>query len=116
MTQPRELPEVNYLLFSGIVTQKQDMKWSSFGKYVIRFSVENTLTRQDVPGGRKSVYQIQTEAWGELAEEVERNIPRGAAVIIEGTLVSRVFVDTKKEEHHKMLVKASSVSLLDTRA
>jgi single-stranded DNA-binding protein len=85
--------------------------------YVIRFKVKNTLTRQDSPGGRVSVYEILTEAWGELAEEIDRNLPVSAAVLVEGSLVSRVFVDrNNNEEHHKMIVKASSVSRLDTRA
>jgi single-stranded DNA-binding protein len=116
MTQPHEIPELNYILFSGTVTQKEGMKWSQYGMYVIRFRVENTLTHQDTPGGRKSVYEIQAEAWGDLAEVIDRSVPAGAAVLVEGSLVSRVFVDTKKEEHHRMIVKASSVSLLDTRA
>jgi single-stranded DNA-binding protein len=116
MTQPHEIPEINYLLFSGTVTQKDSMSWSKYDLYVIRFRVENTLTQQDSPGGRTSVYEISVEAWGDLAEEIDRSIPAGAAVLVEGSLVSRVFVDPKKEEHHRMIVKASSVNLLDTRA
>jgi single-stranded DNA-binding protein len=117
MTQPHEIPELNYIVFSGIVTQKTSVSLSSFGMYVIRFRVENTLTRQDSAEAKKSVYEIQAEAWGDLADEIDRNLPAGAAVLVEGSLVSRVFVDrNKSEEHHRMIVKASSVSRLDTRA
>lgn len=117
MTQPHEIPELNYIIFSGTVKQKDSLSQSSFGMYVIRFKVENTLTWQDSPDGRKSVYEILTEAWGDLADEVDRNIPAGAAVLVEGSLVSRLFVyKNKSEEYHRMIVKASSVSRLDTRA
>jgi single-stranded DNA-binding protein len=117
MTQPHEIPELNYITFSGIVTQKDSLSTSSLRMYVIRFKVRNTLTRQDSPGGKVNTYEILTEAWGELAEEIDRNIPTGAAVLVEGSLVTRVFVDrNSNEEHHKMIVKASSVSRLDTRA
>jgi single-stranded DNA-binding protein len=54
------------------------------------------------------------EAWGTLAEEVDRSIRTGMYVLLEGVLVSRTYVDRMKREQHRMVVKAFEISALGT--
>lgn len=116
MSRTHGLPELNYIVFSGTVTQKDSILWSKYNMHVIRFRVENTVSPMDPASDRKRVYELAVEAWGELAEEIDRTVTTGSSVLVEGSLVSRAFVDRKKEEHHRMIVKASSVKILDVRS
>jgi len=113
MTRQLEIPEVNYILFSGTVIEKGGLESSRFQMYVIRFRVENTISHDGVEG-RRSSHNLAVEAWGDLAEEVERNVSTGTAVLVEGSLVSRTRI-RNDAEYHTMLVKASSVTLLNAR-
>lgn len=116
MSRTHGLPELNYVAFSGTVAQKNSISWSKYNMYVIRIMVENTVSSMDPSSERKRVYELAVEAWGDLAEEIDRTVNTGSSVLVEGSLVSRAFVDRKKEEHHKMIVKAASVKILDVRS
>ncbi len=113
MTVSHKCAELNYIVLTGRIIEKSELKASSIGVFVIRFSIENSLSfsvgRSDE--GRKT-YTLDVEAWGNLAERVDRNIESGTFVLIEGNLVSRSYEDRSKGLHHRMIVKASDVMTL----
>jgi len=113
MTTMRDVPELNYIVLTGQMTEKGDLKSSSYGIFVIRFKLENTLSYS---AGRaeesKKTYVISAEAWGELAERIDRSISNGMYILLEGNLVSRSFEDRSKGLHHRMIVKATDVMAL----
>ena len=90
-----------------------ELKSSSFGTFVIRFKLENFITPEysDADGKAKS-YILNIEAWGQLAERVERSIGSGMYVLLEGSLVSRSYEDRSKNTHYRMVVKASRIEAL----
>lgn len=116
MTSHQEFPELNYVTFTGRVLNKDNLSLSKYDIYVIRFRVENTQTFLGGRETRRQVSDLVVEAWGKLAEDVDRQIQVGSAVLIEGTLVSRSFEDRMKATHHRISVKASSVNILDARS
>ena len=116
MSNLQTFPELNYVTFTGKVLDKGDLSLSSIDIYVIRLRIENTLTYQGGSETRKRVSEISVEAWGQLAEDVNRRVRAGSTVLVEGNLISRAFENQKKATYHRISVKASSVKTLDTRS
>ena len=115
MTDLHETPELNYIVITGRISKKSELKSSSYGIFVIRFDVENCVSYSDANSEEsKKTYVISIEAWGNLAERIDRSISNGMFVLIEGSLVSRSYEDRSKGLHHRMVVKASDVTALGT--
>jgi len=90
-----------------------ELKSSSYGTFVIRFRLENFVTPEyPAAEGKTRTYVLDIEAWGQLAESVERSICSGMHVLLEGSLVSRSYEDRSKNTHYRMMVKASRVEAL----
>jgi single-stranded DNA-binding protein len=111
MAVPHEAPELNYIVLTGWMREKSELKSSSLGIFVIRFKLENTLSCS-IGGEEKKTYVISVEAWGNLAERIDRGIKDGSFVLLEGNLVSRSYEDRSKGLHHRMIVKATDVTAL----
>lgn len=117
MTVPHEIPELNYIIFTGTVKRIENLTLSRYNIFVIRFEVENTVTfTTGTVDTRKTSSFLSVEAWGNLAEEIDRRIKSGSLVLVEGSLVSRSYEDRSKGLHHRMIVKASSVESLGARS
>lgn len=117
MTVPHEIPFLNYITFTGTVDRMEKLSLTKYNIYVIRFEVENTVTiSTGTADARKKSSILSVEAWGSLAEEIDRRIKSGSLVLVEGSLVSRSYEDRSKGLHHKMIVKASSVESLGVRS
>ena len=105
-----ERPELNYLVLTGTVRAKGEIKASSYGTFVIRFQLENSVSFHREREAR--TYMLDVEAWGRLAERIDRSISDGAFVLLEGNLVSRKYEDRLKRTRYRMTVKASSITSL----
>lgn len=115
MTVPHELPELNYIVLSGRVTEKGELRTTSLNIFHIRFRLENFLAPYpEAPEEDRKTYVLDVEAWGELAERVERSIRNGMFVMLEGSLVSRSYIDRMKRTQYRMVVKASDISALSS--
>jgi single-stranded DNA-binding protein len=117
MTVPHEMPELNFIIFTGTVERIEELSLTRYNIFVIRFEVENTVTfATGTADARKTSSILSVEAWGNLAEEIDRRIEKGSQVLVEGSLVSRSYEDRSKGLHHRMIVKASSVESLGARS
>jgi len=115
MTVLTETPELNYTVLTGRIRKKGELKSTSFDIFVIRFEVENIVSYDKaVPEEDRKIYIISVEAWGNLAERIDRSITNGMFVLIEGSLVSRSYEDRSKGIHHRVILKASDVTALGT--
>ena len=115
MTISRDGAELNYIVLTGRMIEKGELKTSSYGIFVIRFRLENSLSYSvgSSEEGKKT-YVISVEAWGNLAERIDRSITNGTFVLLEGSLVSRPYEDRSKGLHYRMIVKASDVMALES--
>ncbi len=113
MAVSRETPELNYIVLTGRMIEKGELKTSSYGMFVIRFKLENSSSYSvgSSEEGKKT-YVISVEAWGNLAETIDRSITNGTFVLLEGSLVSRSYEDRSKGLHYRMIVKATDVMAL----
>lgn len=107
------MPELNYIVLTGCLIEKGELKSSGYGIFVIRFKLENSLSYSSGNSPEeKKTYVISVEAWGSLAERIDRSFADGAFVLIEGNLVSRSYEDRSKGLHYRMIVKATNVTAL----
>jgi single-strand DNA-binding protein len=113
MTVSKEIPELNYIVLTGRIIEKGELRSSSYGIFVIRFKLENSSSYSvgSSEEGKKT-YIISVEAWGNLAERIDRSISNETFVLLEGSLVSRSYEDRSKGLHHRMIVKATDVMAL----
>ncbi|MEN8207885.1 MAG: single-stranded DNA-binding protein [Candidatus Fermentibacteria bacterium] len=113
MNVSRETPELNYVVLTGHIIEKGELRSSSYGIFVIRFKLENSSSYSvgSSEEGKKT-YTISAEAWGNLAEKIDRSISNGTFVLLEGNVVSRSYEDRSKGLHHRMIVKATDVTTL----
>ncbi|MCD4700330.1 MAG: single-stranded DNA-binding protein [Candidatus Aegiribacteria sp.] len=113
MAVSHETPELNYIVLTGRMMDKGELKTSSYGSFVLRFSIENSLSYSvgSSEEGKKT-YVISVEAWGNLAERIDRSITNDTFVLLEGSLVSRSYEDRSKGLHYRMIVKATDVMAL----
>jgi single-stranded DNA-binding protein len=115
MSVPHERPELNYIVLTGTVTEKGELRTTSLEIFHIRFRLENAMTPFfGGPDEEKKTYVLDVEAWGGLAEDVDRNIRNGMFVLLEGSLVSRSYIDKMKRMQYRMVVKASEITALST--
>ncbi len=115
MAVPHDTPELNYIVLTGRMIEKGELKSSSYGIFVLRFRLENSLSYSvgSSEEGKKT-YVISVEAWGDLAERIDRSISNGTFVLLEGNLVSRPYEDRSKGLHYRMIVKATNVTALES--
>jgi len=115
MTISRETPELNYIVLTGRIIEKGELRSSSYGIFVIRFQMESSLSYSAGNSEEtRKTYFISVEAWGKLAERIDRSILNGTFVLLEGNLVSRSYEDRSKGLHHRMIVKATDVVALES--
>ena len=97
------------------MAEKGELRLTSLNIFHIRLTVENYLSPPgNMSGQERKTYPLDVEAWGDLAEDVDRNIRQGMYILLEGSLVSRTYIDKMKREQHRMVVKATEIAPLGT--
>jgi single-stranded DNA-binding protein len=110
-----EEPLVNYTVFSGTIERMSPISRTSFGSWILDFSVRNRIERPEGDGyeRRETLSVLRVEAWGTLAKEMNDLLETGSVVLVEGEVVSRDYEDRTKAVHHRMVIKARNIQLLD---
>lgn len=108
-------PEINTVVVSGKVVTRKGLSRTSFGAWLLKFSLKNRLT---LPGEtpdqtREKTAIVSVQAWGERARMLDRQLKKGSFVIVEGRLSSISYEDRRKVIHHRMELTASNVQILD---
>lgn len=102
-------------MLAGKVTEKGELLNTSLNIFHIGFRLENSVTHSaDGSADDRKTYVLDIEAWGNLAEDVDRNLKNGMFVLVEGSLVSRSYIDRMKRVQYRMVVKAAEITALST--
>jgi single-stranded DNA-binding protein len=111
-------PQVNYMAVSGTVERLGTLSRTSFGGWILTFSLRNRIERPAGDGfeSRETVSVLAVETWGTLAREMSELLEDGSMVLVEGEAVSRDYEDRTKAVHHRMVLKARNIQLLDAPA
>ena len=103
----------------GYVGKAPTVKNMPGGNMKARFSVATTRKWQDK---KTSEWEERTEwhtveAWGYLAERVERDLKKGSPVYVQGSTETQRWTDTAtKQERTQKVIKAADLFLLGERS
>jgi len=81
-----KLPKINRIQISGRITKDLEMKTTSGGTAVLRFSIASDRMWKDKEEWKTETTFVNIQAWSGLAESINRQAHKGSAVLIEGRL------------------------------
>lgn len=108
------LPRINKVMISGRITNDLEMKYTPKGTAVMRFTVASDRRYKDENDTWQTVTSyIDVVAWTYLAESLEKNCHKGSAVLVEGRLESRTYVDNNNQNRKVWEIVADTVHFLE---
>jgi single-strand DNA-binding protein len=110
------LASVNKIIVIGNVGRDPELRYTSNGKAMVRFSLA-TNYRYQRPDGE---WDEKTEwftviAWNQLAERVMERVQKGSQAYVEGRLQTRDWTGQDGRERKEIEIVANSVVSLDRR-
>lgn len=102
-------PLLNRFFLSGRVHDRQRLKVTQKGLYLLEFELE--APRRD-ESGSETTEIFEVEIWGDQARDSDRALAAGTCVFVEGTLSSRQFEVTGRAIRRKTVLKASRLEIL----
>ena len=103
----------NKVQLIGNVGQQPDVRVTENGHKMARFSIATHQVYNDAGG--KKITETQWHnlvAWGKLAETVEKYVPSGREIAIEGKLVHRSYTDKEGAKKYITEVQVGEILLL----
>ena len=109
-----KLPNINKVMISGRITNDLELKFTPKGTAVLKFSVANDRSYKDESDTwQKATTFFDVVVWTYLAENTSKNCHKGSAVLVEGRLDSRSYVDSNNVNHRVWEVIADTVHVLE---
>ncbi|MDP4760322.1 MAG: single-stranded DNA-binding protein [Crocinitomicaceae bacterium] len=86
------------------------------GKKLARFTLATNENYKNKNGEWQSVTQWHTiNAWGKLAELVQKLLTKGQEIVVEGKLVNQSYENKNGEKRYTTIVEASEFLVLTTK-
>src|SRR5262249_14001716 len=103
----------NKVQLIGNVGQQPDVCTTENGKKRARFAIATSETYHNASGDKVTETQWHNLiAWGKVAEKIEKYVPKGREVAIEGKLVNRSYIDKDGVKKHFTIVQVNEILLL----
>ncbi len=110
------LPKLNKIFLSGRITHDIDLKYTPKGTPVVRFALAVDKSFKDDSGNwQNSTCYIDVVAWSKWAESLSNNAHKGSAVLVEGRMDARSYVDANGNNRKAVEVIAEYVQFLEFR-
>ena len=101
-------------MISGRITNDLELKFTPKGTAVLKFSVANDRRYKDESDTWQSATTFfDVVAWTYLAENTSKNCHKGSAVLVEGRIESRSYVDSNNINRKVWEVIADTVHVLE---
>jgi single-strand DNA-binding protein len=86
------------------------------GKKLARFTLATNENYKNKNGEWQSITQWHTiNAWGKLAELVQKLLTKGQEIVVEGKLVNQSYENKNGEKRYTTIVEASEFLVLTTK-
>ena len=103
----------NKVQLIGHVGQQPDVRLTESGKKWVRFAIATSEVYRNAGGDKVTETQWHNlVAWGRLAETIEKYVPKGKEVAIEGKLISRSYTDKEGVKKYITEVQVNEILLL----
>ncbi|MDD2332178.1 MAG: single-stranded DNA-binding protein [Candidatus Cloacimonetes bacterium] len=108
------LPKLNKVVVSGRITNDIELKYTPKGTPVVRFSIAVDKSYKDDSGNWQNLASfIDCIAWNKTAEILSNNSHKGSAVIVEGRIDSRTYVDSNNQNRKQTEIIADTIHNLE---
>lgn len=106
---------INLVLIMGNLTKAPDVKMTTSGNTVAKFSLALNRSYKDRDGNwQEATDYVDIVAWGNLAEQVHERLDKGSRALVEGSLNTLSWQDKESGANRsKLEVLAKNVTFLD---
>ena len=105
----------NVVILQGRLTRDVEMRQTTSGKMVAKFSIATNSGFKD-QNGEEQVTFTECTAWGKTAEFMSRYFQKGTQLIVEGELRNNNYTDRNGVKHYGMLVNVKNASFCEKRS
>lgn len=112
-----KLPSLNKVLIVGNLVKDPELRYTTTGVPVVNFKIASNKKFRDALGVQKEeVCYIGVVAWQKLAESCSQYLQKGAAVLVEGELRSRLKENDDGSKRSFVEIKALQIQFLNKRS
>ncbi len=109
-----KLPRLNKVFIAGRITQDLELKYTPKGTAVVRFTVVTDKNFKDDSDQWQTVpIYIEVVAWSNNAENICKFGHKGIAVLVEGRIETRSYVDSNNVNRKAFEVIAEHIQTLE---
>jgi len=108
------LPRLNKVFIAGRITQEPELRYTPKGSPVVRFTVVMDRNYKDEMDQWQSVpVYIDVVAWSYQAENICKIAHKGTAVLVEGKIDTRSYVDSNNNNRKVFEIIADHIQSLE---
>lgn len=109
-----KLPRVNKVMISGRITQELELKYTPKGTPVLRFTLAaDKRFKDESDQWQQSTIYVDVVAWQNWAESLVKQAHKGSAVLVEGKIETRSYVDSNNVNRKVFEVIAEYIHVLE---
>lgn len=109
-----KLPRLNKVFIAGRITQDLELKYTPKGTPVVRFTVAMDKNFKDESDQWQSVpIYVDVVAWSNNAENISKYAHKGSAVLVEGRIETRSYVDSNNVNRKAFEVISEHIQTLE---
>jgi len=106
---------INKVILMGRLTADPELKQTSNGTSICRFTVAVNRPYADKQTGERQADFISVTAWRNTADFVAKYFAKGRMIIVEGSLRNNDYTDQNGVKHYSMNVQADSVAFGESK-
>jgi single-strand DNA-binding protein len=104
---------MNYFIGIGRLTDSAELKYTTNGTAVTKFSICINKVWRDKDGGRQEKANFfSCVLWGKYGESMSKYLTKGKQIAIAGELEQSVWQDSGGNKHSSVQINVSEISLL----
>ena len=108
------LPRLNKVFIAGRITQEPELRYTPKGTPVVRFTVATDRRYKDEMDQWQSMpMYIDVIAWSNQAENICKIAHKGTAVLVEGKIDTRSYVDSNNNNRKVFEIIADRIQSLE---
>lgn len=109
-----KLPRLNKALIAGRITQDLELKFTPKGTPVVRFTVAmDKRFKDEADQWQQSTIFVEVVAWQDRAENICKQAHKGTAVMVEGRIETRSYVDSNNINRKVFEIIADNIQTLE---
>ena len=109
-----KLPRLNEVFIAGRITQELELKYTPKGHPVVRFTVAmDKRFKDEAEQWQSAPVFVEVVAWNNSAENICKQAHKGTAVLVEGKIDTRSYVDSNNVNRKVFEIIADYIQTLE---